>query len=1076
MAQSKLLRNLRHRAADSVANSAAAPPPDAMAFGASSGPSASARLMGELLHADDPAAGVDDEPPTRTLLASGEDMGFPDHEPIVRSRSFLEAFRLNEENEPITVEDERVPAPPAPPAAHVQQNTFVEHPPLRTARNDSMPQLVDDGTSVPIAAATATAMQRASGDSPNDLAQRRKDRAARVREKEERARLREERARAREARVRSREAREARKEARRKRNEARGVDLEPELDNDTYEVPLDTKPLYPNLAASVEPSMSDFDALSPQPTPQPQPQPPLSHDPLLSPGLDAPLLSEPAPPRPPSVQSAVVPTTRSDPPARPAFMTDTGGSPRMQLFNYDVTRLTINAYIIYRGAFLMLRRVWRWEQPWVTGGIAAFYLVVWWRGQLLAMFFLCTFLYVATFRLFQPPPEETIATRAFESGSNLRRTSSISSLVSLRSTKGGSLGQSQQYSQTTYQQLGDQVLIVTHHLANLFERTKNFALWRNPWATARYLGWILLFAILSIHMTTWMFVKLPGLFVFFCFFGVAPLVEYGYWRRVLDVYSDMHHMPRFNGQTNSVLEYVLYGVPSDEEHYRYGLSRSLWERDHEQRRRGMHIDQGSNMIVGVYDIPTDEGIKRRRAPRKIPQRYSDAVDVIDDPAVLAESLGEFKPESMSDEPAVAPVEHVQVEQVTEAPWQDAPLDYAPLKQESPEVPNILSMRAATEPEYSEPVVPEPVVPEPAVPEPVVPEPVAQDASLHSAEKAGSFPPRPVLGDSPDLFTPKEPAVLWSGASRAREPSPFRSPERQEPALEPLLTPESASIPLSAPSSAPVRQSAPGYHTIRRQTSHNQIGAPAFVPAQSDTLRSHLERRRRIKDHKKETLANMRQQDSTLFSRAADPSPALSEDIIAPDSAQQTAEPPEPSMAASPIPAPVKTQRIRWTDEKQTQFLAVHRRRLGHLVVLPTRVVFVLTHSAIKPIAPVSDMTPAEESMLTKILDGRYYYPIIAPSVLEDMVSAEQQGGPLTPFDPFTVLGSTKPESAQVLFDIPVSNISGLRKTRKSTPVLDNCVEGIEILTSEQSFALPAVLQRDLAFQTIVELAPRRWGS
>ena len=52
----------------------------------------------------------------------------------------------------------------------------------------------------------------------------------------------------------------------------------------------------------------------------------------------------------------------------------------------------------------------------------------------------------------------------------------------------------------------------------------------------------------------------------------------------------------------------------------------------------------------------------------------------------------------------------------------------------------------------------------------------------------------------------------------------------------------------------------------------------------------------------------------------------------------------------------------------------------------------------------------------------------------------------------------------------------MRKTRKSTPVLDNCVEGIEILTGEQSFALPAVLQRDLAFQTIVELAPRRWGS
>ena len=1049
MAQSKLLRNLRHRAADSVANSAAAPPSDAMAFGASSVPSASARLMGELLHVDDPVAGVDDEPPMRTLLASGDDMGLPGHEPLVRSRSFLEAFRLNEENEPVTVEDERVPAPPAPPAARVQQNAFVEHPPLRTARNDSMPHLVDDGTSVPIAAATATAMQRASGDSPNNQAQRRKDRATRAREKEECARLRDERARAREARVRTREAREARKETRRKRNEARGIDLEPELDNETPEVPVDTKPLHPDLATSVGPSALDFDALAPLQLP------PLSQDAALSPGLDAPLLSEPAPPRPPSVQSAVVPVTRSEPPVRPAFMTDAGGSPRMQLFNYDVTRLTINAYIMYRGAFLMLRRVWRWEQPWISGGIAAFYLVVWWRGQLLSMLFLCTFFYVATFRLFQPPPEETIASRAFEVGSNLRRTSSISSLVSLRSTTGGSLGQPQQYSQATYQQLGDQVLIVTHHLANLFERTKNFALWRNPWATARYLGWILLFAVLSIHMTTWMFVKLPGLFVFFCFFGLAPLVEHGYWRRVLDVYSDMHNMPRFNGQTNSVLEYVLYGVPNDEEHYRYGLSRSLWERDHEQRRRGIHNDQGPNMIVGVYDIPTDEGVKRRRAPRKIPQRYSDAVDVIDDPAVLAESLEEFKPETTSNDAAVVPNEHIQVEQVTEAPLQHAPLDYVPIKQESPEVPNTFSMHAAAEP---------------AEPEPV------QDASFHSAEKSPSFPPRPVLGDSPDIFSPKEPAVLWSGASRPREPSPFHSPKRREPVFEPLMTPESASIPLSVPSSAPVRHSSPGYHTIRHQASHNQFGAPAFVPAQSDTLRSQLERRKRIKDHKKETLANVRQQDSTLFSRIADPSPALSDDTLAPVPAQEPLKSPEPRVAASSIPVPVKTQRIRWTDEKQTQFLAVHRRRLGHLVVLPTRVVFVLTHSAIKPIVAASDMTPAEESMLTKILDGRYYYPIIAPSVLEDLVSVEQQGGPLTPFEPFTVLGSTNPVTAQVLFDIPVSNISGLRKTRKSTPVLDNCVEGIEILTGEQSFALPAVLQRDLAFQTIVELAPRRWGS
>ena len=172
----------------------------------------------------------------------------------------------------------------------------------------------------------------------------------------------------------------------------------------------------------------------------------------------------------------------------------------------------------------------------------------------------------------------------------------------------------------------------------------------------------------------------------------------------------------------------------------------------------------------------------------------------------------------------------------------------------------------------------------------------------------------------------------------------------------------------------------------------------------------------------------------------------------------------------------RQSRIRWTDEGgQKQFLASFRRRLGHVVVLPKRVVFVVTYSATKPLTPAPGLSPADEMGLMKLLDGRYHYPIIAPATLANMVSAERFGGEPTPFEPYSVLESTRPETAQILFEVSAREITGLRKTRKTNPVFDNCIEGIELVVGDQNISIPAVVQRDEAFRSIVAVSPRRWA-
>ena len=121
MAQSDLLERLRHSAADTLGNSDAVPPPGGMASGMHSGPSTLSRRWSQLpLDAD--RFREESESHSRTLLETDNDDWVPEPAPLIRSRSFLEAFRLNEAKEKAETEeraeadngdaqDKRVPAP-----------------------------------------------------------------------------------------------------------------------------------------------------------------------------------------------------------------------------------------------------------------------------------------------------------------------------------------------------------------------------------------------------------------------------------------------------------------------------------------------------------------------------------------------------------------------------------------------------------------------------------------------------------------------------------------------------------------------------------------------------------------------------------------------------------------------------------------------------------------------------------------------------------------------------------------------------------------------------------------------------
>ena len=1094
-----------------------------------------------------------------------------------------------------------------------------------------------------------------------------------------------------------------------------------------------------------------------------------------------------------------------------------GETTRMHVFNQNASRLVINVYILYHGLFVMLRRLWRWEQPWLTGSVAAFYTVVWWRGDLLAIFFLCTFLYIATFRWLHLPAEETFEpTDTDEPG--LRRTLSNRTIV--RRTHRLDLVATQPLtvaSSTMLQQIGDQILIYTHGLADVHERMKNLAMWRNPIVTLRYLGWLLLLVVLSAHVTTWMMIKLPGALVFLCVFVVAPMIEYGHWTKVWDYFQEAQAPTQgtrpFVSSSRTVLDQVLSNVPTDEEYLHQTQLHARWESEREQRRRGQFVEMEPNRIeevteprvrrrkdtrsakparrvlqrwqdatdgdvepaptaarrasrhrpvadvTGVFSEPSDvsaaapaaetsaatldegatdaeaDGARPLRsarrgyilsdAPQRATQRASSAsrlrtvpepeaaeapVPEVSRAAHIAETEAKLRgsahvqdaeakrraaaqmaeaeamlrgaarwsvidPELAESMPAEVPDEAVRVaptaavEAARAQPVPAEPVYAAAVPAEpayAPAVPAEPAYAPAVpaEPAYA-PFVPQPtsaqqerVQPTPSAPAPAtatspvappvtevqqvvlapeaspiahkiatdMPHRGASDGSAHVTESMVQprvLPTEPVVAAAPVAAhlpppvqsTPVEPPAAqfdaatsdtheaqwedvesvgseyageededtdqrtvaeralsalgfslpasapastpapaadeaeapdaaeaaprdellpaWESAPQARlqvapapplfqvphtevhAPAPRAVPEDTSaaaqptaasaaapvaaPVVEPVVAP--AAAPVAAPAAdaateraapwtpqpaapavvvqpAPAAAPAPAAHPVAPASASppSGRGRPMYIAAQSDSLQEQLERRRRMRQHQQDAL------DNSVARKSSYASLSLSQDGVAMSPAVSV-DAVHARAAGSPSPSPSRGANsagrgIRWFDDagEPNIYLAVHRKRVGHLVVLPTRIVFQLTHSTIKPMRLPPNMSDVEAARLTKEVDGRTFYPLISPRDVREMVRAEAQGQERTPFEAYSVMSAMIPEPDRVMFDAPLEQIATIKRTRKNTPVLDTCAEGLEIVLHGQpkGLTLPAVVDRDQAFQRILALDPAKW--
>lgn len=96
---------------------------------------------------------------------------------------------------------------------------------------------------------------------------------------------------------------------------------------------------------------------------------------------------------------------------------------------------------------------------------------------------------------------------------------------------------------------GSGATCVASSLADVHERFKNFALWRNPAATWRALCLLGLGMVLTLFSTPWMTARLPGLVLGCLIFVLAPIVE---------------HRPAWLGtEWTNPFDFLLAGVPND---------------------------------------------------------------------------------------------------------------------------------------------------------------------------------------------------------------------------------------------------------------------------------------------------------------------------------------------------------------------------------------------------------------------------------------------------------------------------------------------------------------------------------
>ena len=700
---------------------------------------------------------------------------------------------------------------------------------------------------------------------------------------------------------------------------------------------------------------------------------------------------------------------------------------KMHLFNYNATRLAVSTYILYWGMFATLRKLWRWENPWVTGCMAMLYLVVWWRGDLLAVFFLAACLYVATFRIWQVPGSEQVgeASRATSAPSSLTRPGTDSQSLLMLAP-----------SHETLQQVGDQVLVVAHGLADVQERVKNLMMWRNPIMTMRYLGWLILFGLLSVQATTWMMMRLPGALIFVLLFILAPMIEYGHWHRTLELLCGITGVSVPDPAmpypvTRTLLDSILVGVPTDEEYLHEKLAQTHWEAERELRRLGQWID--ANRIVDEKDDELtnrhpssyagrseSSSLPRERHPSTMAPRLEKSDpeplnNVIHDRAEL-ESLSDYG----SQLELTATIDNVDGESTTIMAHDNV----------QPYVMAHTPWNTQLESEHVPP-------PQAETPTQLTRADVGLDMTAPgpvSVQESSRASPHPLTASSPPPMGPSLPVMSTSDAPVAAR-----------------VESRAASIPLPVPPSmltSPPRTSGPpisrhaSYSTLRES-----VMSSPFMPGQSETVPS-FERQ-----HKHTALM----------------SPPV------PTQAMYTVSSPTPSGLR--VPPAMSSPPQRPHSLTDGLYLAVFRKRLGHMIVLPTRVVFLMTYGPHRRTTPPPGLSVEEEEDLVRSVHGRPFYPMLAPDEIVAMVEDEMAGRGQTEFTIAAVPLARIPQRYDILFEVPIERIRGLKKLRKSTPVLEECTEGLEMVLGEheRGIGLPAVIDRDLACQRILALGPQRWA-
>ncbi|PKI85812.1 hypothetical protein MVES1_000565 [Malassezia vespertilionis] len=809
-------------------------------------------------------------------------------------------------------------------------------------------------------------------------------------------------------------------------------------------------------------------------------------------------------------------------------------SQRMHALNYNASRLVVNAYILYRGLFVMLRKLWRWENKWLTGSVAAFYVVVWWRGDLLAIFFLLAFLYIATFRFLNAPGEELEEDALVETKSvvGVRRTPSHLSLIRRSRRLGIAVPQPSVSLAPAHllQQVGDQVLVLTHSLADMQERMKNLALWRSPFMTLRYLGWLLVLVIISAQITTWMMVKLPGALVFLAVFVLAPLVEYGYWQKMLASFSDVPPGTATHLNVSSaLLSNVLAGVPTDQENEEREMEINRWEIEREQRRRGHFLDSSVNRIVEEEsrDLALSK-VRRRKESKSKPvqrvmQRWEDAEDTGAE-ARNAKRRPLERPASRSMQPeprgSMSPVPR-------DLSPQQALFTQPPMLHEwsHPETVPTTPVQSV-QPAQHKPVLP--VLPPPMQyqTQPVAQAPVAfaerapySIPDIASTVRRQSMQPAPApapargdVGETESIASVYEysdsdeeqdnrtvaqralsalglgfPGAKQAPASETQYPDLASYQQKEQEHVEERAAPPIAAqpiVPVAEPPFAPAtpdnvhRVATVPMHELARASpkvprSVSQTHRPAaphqFIAAQSETLQEQLDRRQRARQHHDETLEHLISRQPSYASLAVSQdgitlSPAVSVEAVHAHS--RSTDHLQPT--------------IRWVDQAEGPYfyLAVHRKRVGHLIVFPSRIVFQLSHSNTKPLSRPAGLSELEEKQMTKEVAGRTFYPLISTSNNAAFVDAEMRNQGTTAFESFSVMASMMPAPHKIMFDVPIDSLSGLKKTRKNTPLMDRIPEGLEILTDNgaRSLTIPVVHNRDAAFRRILSLGPQRWSA